>query len=115
MTDKDTTSRTDAAGQNAEERASTGVDGLDAIPGGGLTRTRVYLLEGTPGTGKTTFALRFLIAGAERGERGLHITLSETAEELEAVVRSHHWSLDGIDLFELVDDSGRDPDAEQSI
>ena len=99
----------------ARDRASTGVDGLDEILGGGLTRNRVYLIEGTPGTGKTTFALRFLIEGADRGERGLYITLSETADELAAVVRSHGWSLDGIEVFELADENGRDPDAEQSI
>jgi len=115
MADNETQSGRDGAGSDTGARASTGVDGLDAILGGGLTRNRVYLLEGTPGTGKTTFALRFLIAGAKRGERGLYITLSETAEELEGVVRSHRWSLDGIDVFELVDDSGRDTDAEQSV
>src|SRR4029079_18810721 len=104
MTEKSTDSATPPAGSDAiDARASTGVEGLDAILGGGLTRNRLYLLEGTPGTGKTTFGLRFLMAGAERGERGLYITLSETADELEAVVRSHGWSLDGIDVFELVD------------
>jgi len=97
------------------DRESTGVDGLDAILGGGLTADRLYLLEGTPGTGKTTFALRFLLAGARIGRRGLYITLSETAAELSAVVASHGWSLDGIDVFELVDDARRDPEAEQSI
>lgn len=107
--------QSDAAPRTAAERASTGVAGLDEILGGGLTRSRVYLLEGTPGTGKTTFALRFLIAGAERGERGLYVTLSETSDELEAVVASHGWNLDGIDVFELGEDGGRDPDAEQSI
>ena len=99
----------------SDDRVSTGVEGLDEILGGGLTRNRVYLLEGTPGTGKTTFALRFLIAGAERGERGLYVTLSETADELQAVVDSHGWKLDGIDVFELVDEGARDPEAEQSI
>jgi circadian clock protein KaiC len=97
------------------DRESTGVDGLDVILGGGLVADRLYLLEGTPGTGKTTFAIRFLLAGAARGQRGLYITLSETATELRAVVASHGWSLDGIDVFELVDASRRDPDAEQSI
>jgi circadian clock protein KaiC len=97
------------------ERASTGVSGLDQILGGGLARNRLYLLEGTPGTGKTTFALRFLMEGAARGEQGLYVTLSETSEELRAVVRSHGWSLEGIELFDLVDEGGRDPDAEQSI
>src|SRR5690349_1477878 len=99
----------------SDDRVSTGVEGLDEILGGGLTRNRVYLLEGTPGTGKTTFALRFLIAGAERGERGLYVTLSETADELQAVVDSHGWKLDGIDVFELVVEGARDPEAEQSI
>jgi len=115
MAEKNADAATRPPANDIEARASTGVEGLDAILGGGLTRNRLYLLEGTPGTGKTTFGLRFLMAGAERGERGLYITLSETADELEAVVRSHGWSLDGIDVFELVDDSGRDPDAEQSI
>jgi len=96
-------------------RLSTGVDGLDVVLAGGFTRDRVYLLEGSPGTGKTTFALKFLLAGAERGERCLYITLSESALELGDVVSSHGWSLDGIDVFELLDEAGRDPDAEQSI
>ncbi len=115
MSNNNTDSGTTAACGDAGTPASTGVDGLDAILGGGLTRNRVYLLEGTPGTGKTTFGLCFLMAGVARGERGLYVTLSETAEELDAVVRSHGWSLDGIDVFELVDDSARGPDSEQSI
>jgi circadian clock protein KaiC len=96
-------------------RLSTGVEGLDAVLAGGFTRDRVYLLEGSPGTGKTTFALRFLLAGAARGEKCLYITLSESSEELSDVVSSHGWTLDGIDVFELLDEAGRDPDAEQSI
>jgi len=104
-----------SSAEPSESRASTGVQGLDEILGGGLGANRLYLLEGTPGTGKTTFALRFLLAGEARGERGLYITLSETAEELHAVVASHGWSLGGIEVFELLDEAGRDPDAEQSI
>jgi circadian clock protein KaiC len=96
-------------------RISTGVEGLDAVLNGGLTTNRVYLLEGSPGSGKTTFALQFLRAGVALGERALYITLSETREELAAVVASHGWSLEGIDVFELLDEAGRDPDAEQSI
>jgi len=96
-------------------RISTGVAGLDTILKGGLTPNRLYLLEGTPGTGKTTFGLRFLLSGAESGARGLYITLSETAEELRGVAASHGWSLDGIKVFELLDEGWRDPDAEQSI
>ncbi|MGE0715418.1 MAG: ATPase domain-containing protein [Alphaproteobacteria bacterium] len=79
----------------------TGNAGLDRILRGGLPRNRIYLLEGTPGSGKTTLALQFLLDGARRGERVLYITLSETAEELHAVAESHGWSLAGIDLFEL--------------
>jgi circadian clock protein KaiC len=84
------------------EDARTGTDGLDAILNGGLARSRVFLLEGSPGTGKTTIAAKFLMAGAERGERSLYITLSETENELRATAESHNWSLDGIDVFELV-------------
>ena len=65
----------------SSNRISTGVADLDHILGGGLTKARSYLLEGTPGSGKTTIALQFLLEGAHVGERGLYITLSETAEE----------------------------------
>jgi circadian clock protein KaiC len=83
------------------DRVSTGVEGLDTILGGGLPRNRIYLLEGRTGTGKTTLALQFLLDGARRGERGLYITLSETKEELLAVARSHGWSLDDINIYDL--------------
>ncbi len=96
-------------------RISTGIPGLNEILGGGLTPDRLYLLEGTPGTGKTTLALQFLLEGAARGERSLYVTLSETADELRAAAASHGWSLDGIDLYELVNEMGLDPDSEQSI
>lgn len=96
-------------------RISTGIGELDHILGGGLTTNRSYLLEGTPGSGKTTIALQFLLEGARMGEKGLYITLSETAAELREVARSHHWDLDGIELFELVSEDGLDPDSEQSI
>src|SRR5689334_16985957 len=64
------------------QRASTGARGLDEILSGGLTRGRIYLLEGDPGTGKTTLALQFLLEGIRQGEPGLYVTLSETGEEL---------------------------------
>jgi circadian clock protein KaiC len=92
----DTTALPDGA------RAQTGIEGLDDVLGGGLLRNRLYLVEGNPGTGKTTLALQFLLEGAREGERGLYITLSETEEELRAGAASHGWSLDGIDVFELV-------------
>jgi circadian clock protein KaiC len=81
--------------------ASTGVAGLDDILAGGLTRRRLYLLEGTPGSGKTTLALQYLIDGAKNGESVLYVTLSETEEELRDVAESHGWSLDGIKIREL--------------
>ena len=94
---------------------STGIGDLDNILGGGLTKDRAYLLEGTPGSGKTTIALQFLLEGARVGERGLYITLSETSAELREVARSHNWALDDIELFELVSSDGLDPESEQSI
>ena len=100
---------------NADARVATGVPGLDEILGGGLTRDRIYLVEGTPGSGKTTLALQFLLKGRELNESGLYITLSETEAELRAAAASHGWSLDGIDLFELVSEEGLDPDSEQSV
>ena len=81
--------------------ASTGVVGLDEILGGGLPSNRLYLLDGAPGTGKTTLALQFLLAGAARQETGLYVTLSESREELSQVAGSHGWSLDQINVFEL--------------
>jgi circadian clock protein KaiC len=105
----------DVAPPRTEPRIATGVPGLDEILGGGLTRDRIYLVEGTPGSGKTTLALQFLLKGRELGESGLYITLSETEHELRAAAASHGWSLDGIDLFELVSEEGLDPDSEQSV
>ncbi len=96
-------------------RASTGVQGLDDVLRGGLTRDRLYLVEGTPGTGKTTLSLQFLLQGERAGETGLYVTLSETADELRAVAASHGWSLDGLTIFELVSDAALDPDAEQTV
>ncbi len=80
---------------------STGCAGLDDILGGGLTGSHLYLVEGHPGTGKTTLALQFLLAGSKAGEKGLYITLSESPQELKEVAKSHNWSLDGISLLEM--------------
>ena len=97
------------------ERAPTGIAGLDDILGGGLTTDRLYLIEGTPGTGKTTLSLRFLLEGAEKGQKGLYVTLSETADELRNAAATHGWSLDALTIFELVSDAGLDPDSEQTV
>jgi circadian clock protein KaiC len=94
---------------------STGVGGLDNILGGGLTPNRVYLVEGSPGAGKTTLALQFLLKGAELGEAGLYITLSETRSELLAVADAHGWDVEAISIVELLSDEGLDPEYEQSV
>jgi circadian clock protein KaiC len=84
-------------------KAQLGVPGFDDILMGGLTRNRLYLMEGAPGSGKTTLGLQFLLAGASAGEKGLYITLSETEQELREAAGSHNWSIpDSIDIFELV-------------
>jgi circadian clock protein KaiC len=84
-----------------QTRIPTGVGGLDDVLSGGLPPNRLYLVQGEPGVGKTTLALQFLLEGVRQGERVLYITLSETREEVEQVCRSHGWSLDGIDLYDL--------------
>ena len=81
--------------------SSTGIAGLDAILCGGLPRGALYLVDGHPGVGKTTLALQYLLQGLREKERCLYVTLSETRAELEAVARSHGWSLEGIDIIEL--------------
>jgi circadian clock protein KaiC len=87
--------------QGKPASATTGVPGMDDILRGGFPAGRLLLIEGDPGVGKTTFALQFLLEGARQGERGVYVTLSETREELEMVAKSHGWSLDGVELFEL--------------
>lgn len=82
-------------------RVTTGVSGLDDILGGGLPARRLYLIQGQPGSGKTTLALQFLLEGARQGEKVLYISLSETREEVEEVAGSHGWSLDNVEIVEL--------------
>ncbi|GLS46630.1 circadian clock protein KaiC [Methylobacterium brachythecii] len=98
-------------------KAAFDVSGLDDVLGGGLTRNRLYLLEGDPGTGKTTIALQFLLEGARLGERGLHISLSETAVELRETAESHGWTVgDDVDIFELIPpESLLDANQQQSL
>ncbi len=86
-----------------KEKAKTGIAGLDDVLGGGLSRGSVFLLEGEPGSGKTTIALQFLLAGAAAGENSLYVTLSETEIEMRAGAASHHWALgDAISVCELL-------------
>jgi circadian clock protein KaiC len=92
---------TSPAARGADD-AATGIAGLDDILGGGLKRNRVFLFEGSPGTGKTTAALSFLLTGAAAGERTLYVTLSETEAELRDTAASHGWTLDDVGVFELV-------------
>ena len=84
-----------------DKRCETGIEGLNEILGEGLPTNCLYLVQGDPGSGKTTLALQFLLEGVRLGEKTLYITLSETKEELVKVARSHEWSLDAIALFEL--------------
>ena len=87
---------------NNNSRASTGIVGLDDILTGGFVPNRLYLVEGMPGSGKTTLAFQFLLEGVRKGETVLYVTLSETAEEITAVADSHGWDLKGVTIRELV-------------
>ncbi|MDT0577006.1 ATPase domain-containing protein [Croceicoccus sp. F390] len=98
-----------------DKRILTGTDGIDHILCGGLTANRLYLVEGSPGAGKTTLGLKFLLEGARHKEPVLYITLSETRQELQASARSHGWSLDGITLFEIVPEDGFGQHNEQTL
>lgn len=99
----------------ANDIATTGIRGLDAILRGGLTPHRLHLIEGVPGAGKTTLALQFLIEGARRGEPVLYVTLSETEEELRAVADSHGWSLDGVAIREIIPSHGLERDEQYTM
>ena len=97
-------------------KAKTGIWGLDNILSGGFSRGHIFLVEGAPGTGKTTVALQFLLEGARAGERCLYITLSETERELREGAASHGWKLDDIEVFELLPpESLLDSEQQQSL
>ena len=98
------------------ELFATGIVGLDDILGGGLARNHLYLIEGDPGTGKTTIALQFLLEGARHGQKGLYVTLSESKIELQEIAESHGWSLDPIEIFEMAPDEKQlKPEAQYTV
>lgn len=90
-----------------QTKDQTGIEGLDDILQGGLPHGHLYLIEGEPGTGKTTLAMDFLLCGRDAGETTLYVTLSETADEMQAVAESHGWHLEGVFLVELERDIAR--------
>ncbi len=94
-------------------RVLTGVSGLDDILLGGLPKGHTYLLEGKPGTGKTTLGMQFLMEGQRAGESCLYVTLSESTAELETAARSHGWSLDGVTIAEFVPEQASLKDEER--
>lgn len=97
-------------------RAATGIAGLEDILGGGFVPNRLYLIEGMPGSGKTTLAFQFLMEGVRRGEPVLYVTLSETEEEIRAVADSHGWSLEGISIRQLIPtEESLDPDEQYTL
>jgi circadian clock protein KaiC len=98
------------------ERLSTGISGLDDILNGGLPANRLYLLEGEPGTGKTTLALQFMRQGLDAGERLLYVTLSESRSELAAAAASHDWAVDDLTIREYVSgEKELSPDAQVTM
>jgi circadian clock protein KaiC len=99
----------------AAERVSTGIAGLDDVLHGGLTADRLYLVEGMPGSGKTTLAFQFLLEGMRRGEAVLYLTLSETEEEIRAVAQSHSWSLDRVGILEVMPSQALDLDEQYTV
>jgi circadian clock protein KaiC len=101
--------------ENKHARTSTGIRGLDSILNGGLPEGRVFLVQGGPGTGKTTTSFHFLRAGAATGERVLYVSLLQTRDEISDILKSHGWSLDGIDMLELPENLQEIATSEQTV
>jgi len=99
-----------------ESRIGTGIQGLNDILHGGFTADRLYLIEGMPGSGKTTLAFQFMLEGVRRGEKVLYLTLSETLAEVEGVAASHGWSLEGMSISELMpSEDALEPDEQYTV
>ena len=81
---------------------ATGIHGLDTILKGGFLEGGLYLLQGGPGSGKTTVGLQYLLKRANEGKRVLYISLTESRRELEMICTSRGWKLDDIDLCDMV-------------
>lgn len=95
---------------------SSGIYGLDTILEGGFTRGQLFLVEGVPGSGKTTLAMQFLLSARSRGESVVYVSLSESAVELHATAVSHGWNLDGVHIIELAPaEALLDPDEENTM
>jgi circadian clock protein KaiC len=100
----------------SKELLATGIAGLDNVLGGGLSPNHLYLIEGDPGTGKTTIALQFLLEGVPLGQKGLYVTLSESRVELLEIAASHGWSIESIDVFEMSpDEKELKPEAQYTV
>ena len=97
-------------------RLPTGISGLDEVLLGGLPKGNMYLLEGEPGTGKTTLGLQFILQGKRQGERCLYVSLAESRIEIESAARSHNWSLDDVPIVEFVpEEASIDPDQQYTV
>jgi circadian clock protein KaiC len=109
-------STTVTTAEHNQERIQTGIAGLDDILNGGLPQGHLFLVEGDPGTGKTTLALQFLLEGVRRGESVIYVTLSESRKELEQVVHSHGWSTDSLQIYEMVPpEDDLNPEAQYTV
>ena len=104
------------ANSRSTETSSSGIAGLDDILRGGFPHNCLYLISGTPGTGKTTLAMQFLLAGLARGEKCMYVSLSETRAEISQVAQSHGWELDALEIVELVPSEGSlSPDTQLTV
>ena len=103
-------------GAMSDDKVPCGIAGLDDILRGGFPQHCTFLVTGTPGTGKTTLAMQFLLEGARLGERGLYVSLSETRSEIDMVARSHGWDISRIHMTELIPSESRlSPDAQLTV